>query len=228
MTAALLAHPFAQPVPVPAADVAAGPGAAPRARGLPLPFGATEDAGSHKKTRRPKVPEPELAELSAQAQLHNQRIVESELSVLDDYWLLGRVLERVRGNFPHGTWQPWLDRRHIDRTRAKRARLLAQVFASTEEMAGLTLHEALKLARLRKKAKRGGPEPQVAKKLKSTVKRLLGIVADLIADDSPQQYSPLAAQLAEATAAICRACRGLETPPQLVERSLAQSREPAS
>lgn len=207
MTAALFASPVARAVHEPTTTVSSSPALAPCSREQPLPCEAVGKAPGHKKTRRPRVPEWELAELSAQAELHNERIVANEVSVLDDYWLLGRLLERVRGNFPRGTWQPWLDRRTIDRTRAKRARLLAQVFASAAELRGLTVHAALAIARLRKKAEAGGPEPELAKQLKSALKRLLGIAGELATEEAPQRFSPLAGQVAAAAAAICRACR---------------------
>ena len=141
-----------------------------------------------------------------QAERHNQRIAASEIAAVDDYWLLGRVLERMRDNFRRGTWQPWLDRRKIDLTRAKRARLLAQTFASAEELSGLSIHAALRIARLRKRANATAPEPDLAKQLKSALKKLRAIANALDADDSPVRFAPLAHEVAAAAAAICRAC----------------------
>jgi hypothetical protein len=172
------------------------------------------------------VPDWELAELTAQAELHNQRIVESETSVLDDYWLLGRLLERMRGNFRRGTWLPWLDRRGIDHTRAKRARLLAQVFVSADELRGLTLHEALRFARDRKKGQAARAEPPLIKRFKSGLKMLLGILRALATEEASPEHSAFARELAIAAAAIFRACPAGEAADQRQMTSKIQNVAP--
>jgi hypothetical protein len=173
---------------------------------LETPLGATPAPSGRKRSPRPAVPEWELRELTAQAELHNQRIVDSETSVLDDYWLLGRLLEQVRGNFRRGTWLPWLDRHGIDHTRAKRARLLAQVFTSAEELRGLTLHEALRIARERKKGQAGRAEPPLTKRFKSGMRALLGIRRGLATEEASPEHSEYARELLMAATAIFRAC----------------------
>ena len=207
MTAALLATPVAGAKSEPTTAPPSALALAPSSREQPPSCGAAATAPGRKKTPRSTLPEWELVELAALVELHNQRIVESEASVLDDYWLLGRLLERVRGNFRRGAWLPWLDRRAIDHTRAKRARLLAQVFASAEELRGLTLHEALRIARQRKKEQAGGAQTDLARQFKSALKKLLDIAGELADSETAQQYSPLAGQVAVAAAALCRACR---------------------
>ena len=205
MTAALFAAPLARVVSKPATT---GSGAVVIPPCSPEPSRSDTGTSGCKATGRSAVPEWELAELTEQAAEHNQRIVESEISVVHDYWMLGRLLERVRGNFRHGAWQPWLDRHKIDRTRAKRARLLAQMFESAEALRGLTLHEALKIAREKKKSLRGPRETEFEKQFKSAHKKLVVIAGELAATgDEPRHYSPLANELALAMALICRACQ---------------------
>lgn len=218
MTAALFATPVSRAVSEPDTAVSGAVVIAPCSRERPPSCEASAAMCGRKKARRAAVPERELAELTAQAEAHNQRIMESERSVLDDYWMLGRLLERVRGNFPHGAWQPWLDRRKIDRTRAKRARLLAQMFESAEALRGLTLHEALKIARERKKSLGGPRASELHKQFKSAHKKLLAIAGELAAAaDGPRQYSPLANELALALALICRTCQA----PPVAEKTLS-------
>jgi hypothetical protein len=168
------------------------------------------------------VSEWELAELTAQAAVHNGRIIESETSVLDDYWLLGRLLERVRANFKRGTWLPWLDRRGIDRTRAKRARLLAEVFASIEKLRGLSLHEALRVARERKKGQAGDAKLDRTRQFKSALNKLLAMPGELAADETARGYSFLADEVGAAAAALRRACRKTD------DVEVAQAAEPSA
>jgi hypothetical protein len=217
MATALFATSVARAVSQPVAEDSGGAIAPCLAENAPS-GGAPAAPPGREKTRRPAVPDWELTELTSQAETHNQRIVESEMSVLDDYWMLGRLLERMRGNFRHGAWQPWLDRRQIDRTRAKRARLLAQMFTSAEELRGLTLHQALAIARERKKALGGGPrETTLQKQFKSAMKKLLDIAGGFaLAEVESRQYSPLATDVAVAAALICRTCQSPLAPPETI------------
>jgi hypothetical protein len=211
MFAALLAAPeveVALDIEIVSETVAGVSGAVMAAPGSPElpPLGTTHAAPGQRRTPRPAVPEWELPELTVQAELHNQRIVESETSVLDDYWLLGRLLEQVRGNFRRGTWLPWLDRHGIDHTRAKRARLLAQVFTSAEELRGLTLHEALRIARARKKGENARAESPLTKRFQLGMRALVGIRRGLASEGASPEHSEYARELLMAATAIFRAC----------------------
>jgi hypothetical protein len=222
MTAALLAAPDVEVAPdveiaseITAAVFDAAM-VAPCSPDLAPPESIPAPAG-RKRTPRPAVPEWELPELTAQAELHNQRIVESETSVLDDYWLLGRLLESVRGNFRRGTWLPWLNRHGIDHTRAKRARLLAQLFTSAEELRGLSLHQALRIARERKKGERARVESPLIKRFQSGMRALLGIRRGLATEEASPEHAEYARELLTAATAIFRACPAGEATEQEAE-----------
>jgi hypothetical protein len=168
--------------------------------------GALNGTPTKKWRRQARLPDWRLAELSAQAELHNQRIEGGEVEAAVDYWLLGRVLDQVRGSFRRGTWQPWLARRNIDLTRAKRARQLAQAFDSADELQGLPLHAVLREAKRRKQGGEDKPTSNLGKKLKSAAKKLAALAAQLEAAESRASYSSLAQNVALAAARVVRAC----------------------
>ncbi|MGH7140776.1 MAG: hypothetical protein ACREHD_34010 [Pirellulales bacterium] len=72
------------------------------------------------------------------------------------YWWLGKVLLLVRPEFDQrGEWTAWREKHKIDRTKAQRAQFFARAFASPDELEGLSIKRAERLARERL----GLPEP---------------------------------------------------------------------
>jgi hypothetical protein len=131
--------------------------------------------------------------LGQQAKLYHARIVEHSIAATLDYWLLGRVLLRARGNFKRGRWYVWLEQHEISEDRADRARLLAAAFSSAEEFAGLTVEDARALAKRRR--------PPVAQKLGKKLRRRLDDLARSIertADESEAMADERASLLAKA------------------------------
>jgi hypothetical protein len=72
----------------------------------------------------------------------NQEILGQEQSLAIVYWRLGTALNLLREDYRHGQWTQELESLGIDKTRASKARAIANTFASEDELANLTVDEA--------------------------------------------------------------------------------------
>jgi hypothetical protein len=111
-------------------------------------LGTSQEIGQRKSHDTPEIvgediPCWDIARLAREARLYDARIVGRSVTSAHDYWLLGRALQRARGNFKRGKWCAWLKQQEIGQDRADRARVLAAAFASAKQIKGLTLEEAL-------------------------------------------------------------------------------------
>ena len=78
----------------------------------------------------------------AEARRLNAGIVASETSVTVDYWYLGRALNVLRELARYGDWESFLSEHGIEKTRAHRARRIAKLFDSPDQLEGLTVQQA--------------------------------------------------------------------------------------
>lgn len=97
-------------------------------------------------------------ELHAYAQSQHQAILDDEQKLAVKYWRLGQALNFLRKNFNHGQWEQLLKGMNIDKTKASRARAIANTFAKEDEVAGLTVKQAYE-RRVRKKRKPSENKP---------------------------------------------------------------------
>ncbi|HVX60438.1 MAG TPA: hypothetical protein VHC19_07550 [Pirellulales bacterium] len=85
------------------------------------------------------------SELDARADWENGRICRRKNDAAN-YWFLGKVLLLIRRGLNRGQWQSWRQAHKIDRSRAQRSQLFALAFASAEELEGLSINKAVRLA----------------------------------------------------------------------------------
>lgn len=112
-----------------------------------------------------------VARLGLCSQEQSDRIGADERQVTPAYWLLGKALNAARKHFPkRGRWENWLAERGIGADRAQKARRLAAFLATPEDLAGLSLRQALRLAKVE------SPNPATAKLLRNFDRRLRNAV----------------------------------------------------
>lgn len=93
---------------------------------------------------------------------------------------------RKKKKFPRGTWQPWLAEQNIKKLNAFRSRRLAKHFSSAEALRGLSLEDALAIA----KSGSGAALPQQARKklrrrLRRIAKNVIATAEEIGRVDSP-------------------------------------------
>jgi hypothetical protein len=123
-----------------------------------------------------------VVKLGLWAQEQSERIATDGRRVTPAYWLLVKALNAAREHLPeearrvsegarrNGTCENRLRARGISPGRAQKARRLAAFFATPDELAGLSLRQAIRLA------KGESPNPATANLLRNFDRRLRGAV----------------------------------------------------
>ena len=86
--------------------------------------------------------EPSAEELEGQVVELIEQIDISEKSLTPPYWWLGETLNKLRGQFPHGEWLPYLESLGVNKTRWERAKAIRKTFTTPDECANLTVTDA--------------------------------------------------------------------------------------
>jgi len=106
------------------------------------------------------------ANLKSVAKRQSQAIDTLNHKIALAYFKLGRTLAALKEEAAYGEWLPTLEQLGIDRTRAARAKCLAEHFQEEEELEGLTLDTALKKAGFGTKQPRTPKPPTQAPAMK--------------------------------------------------------------
>jgi hypothetical protein len=147
----------------------------------------------------------DLGRLGRRADFEGEQITACEIDAAPHYWIMGKVLPLAKCGVAHGGWGHWLRAHGIDRNRAYRARLLAAGFASLDQLEGLTLREAMKLALAAR-----GVKPQDVKRiarraLTAMGKTLLRIQHEVKAPEDRAGLLPLIQAVEHGMASLRRA-----------------------
>jgi len=148
----------------------------------------------------------DLGRLGKRADFEGEQIAACEIEAAPHYWIIGVVLRLAKPGVAHGQWGHWLKAHGIDASRAYRARLLAAAFASLDQLDGLTLREAIKLALAAR-----GAGPQDAKRnarraLTAMSKTLLRIQNEVETPEDRASLLPLIQAVEHALASLRSAC----------------------
>jgi hypothetical protein len=148
----------------------------------------------------------DLGRLGRRADFEGEQIAGCEIDAAPHYWIIGVVLRLAKPGVAHGQWGHWLKAHGIDASRAYRARLLAAAFASLDQLDGLTLREAIKLALAAR-----GAGPQDAKRnarraLTAMSKTLLRIQHEVETPEDRASLLPLIQAVEHALASLRSAC----------------------
>ncbi|HET6884086.1 MAG TPA: hypothetical protein VFI31_28285, partial [Pirellulales bacterium] len=87
-----------------------------------------------------------LEELYARASWENDEIQKCRKHATR-YWYLGKVLLFLQDQVAEGRWEAWCEAHRVNRNRWQRGRLLALAFQSAENVADLTVQEAVEQAK---------------------------------------------------------------------------------
>jgi hypothetical protein len=82
-------------------------------------------------------------QLSTYAQAQHEAILDGERHLTVAYWRLGMALNLLRRNYNYGQWARLLTALSIEKTKASRARTIARSFGRENDLAGLTVKQAL-------------------------------------------------------------------------------------
>jgi hypothetical protein len=120
-----------------------------------------------------------LDRLGKRAELENEQIIGVEIEVTPHYWTLGVIMRVAKPSVHRGQWGYWLKAHGIAKVRAFRARTLAAAFASREELRGLTLAEAMRIATEARPEKPKDAKRKARRRLKAMSRVLLTMQDEL-------------------------------------------------
>lgn len=107
-----------------------------------------------------------LDELTARTIAEQKIINEADRAPTRHYWYQGRALNAARKRFHRGSWRKYLERCEISDDQARTARKLARLYDNPEFLIGLSVREALRLA------KGGASSADTARLLRNLAARL--------------------------------------------------------
>ncbi len=107
-----------------------------------------EDNASHSREGRYEIPNGEwdTDDLGRCAEFHHQFIHTAETLLTPSYWCLGRALELLRAKLTVRQFGLFLQEHGIHKVRASKARAIARFYATPEELAGISVHDAYQAA----------------------------------------------------------------------------------
>jgi len=155
----------------------------------------------------------DLVRLGRRADFEGKQITACEIDAAPHYWVIGKVLPLAKRHVDHGQWGHWLKAHGIDRARAYRARLLAGAFASLDQLDGLTLREALKLALASRDVSPTDEKAKIRRRLKVVNRILLAIADNVELLRDREGLSGLVERCEQALACVRLACQRPSAPP---------------
>jgi hypothetical protein len=169
-------------------------GARPGAKELTSGFDGTPAAGW------------DLGRLGRRADFEGEQIAACEIDAAPHYWIIGVVLRLAKPGVAHGQWGHWLKAHGIDASRAYRARLLAAAFASLDQLEGLTLREAIKLALAARDTAPPDVKRDACRRLRAVTRSLAKIREDVKDLEDRAPFLPLIQAVEQGLASLRSAC----------------------
>ncbi len=152
----------------------------------------------------------DLVRLGRRADFEGKQITVCEIDAAPHYWVIGKVIPLAKRDVDHGQWGHWLKAHGIDRARAYRARLLAGAFASLDQLDGLTLREAMKLALAGRDVKPTDMKRLALRRLKAVSEMLRKIEGDAKSLKNRGALLPMIQVVEKSLASLRAACQTAE------------------
>jgi hypothetical protein len=148
----------------------------------------------------------DLGRLGRRADFEGEQIAGCEIDAAPHYWIIGVVLRLAKPGVAHGQWGHWLKAHGIDASRAYRARLLAAAFASLDQLEGLTLREAMRLALAARDTAPTDVKRDACRRLRAVARSLAKIQEDVKNLEDRAPFLPLIQAVEQGLASLRSAC----------------------